>query len=75
MIRVLPIFDLFRHGRAESAFTVAPVVFVNSSAELYRPERDRKPASVRSKWIVERGEGDRVSLKLSWRTVDEEGGR
>lgn len=75
MIRVLPIFDLFRHGRAERAFQIAPVVFVNSSDELCYSEHRRQSAPVRASWTLAKGEGNRLSLKLSWTTAEEERGR
>jgi hypothetical protein len=75
MIRVLPIFDLFRHGRAESAFSVAPVVPVNSSDEFRSSEHGRHRVPVHSNWIMAGSEGGRPFLKLCWTTVREEGGR
>lgn len=75
MIRVLPIFDLFRHGRAESAFPIAPVVFVNSANELCYVDHRRQSSPLRANWIVGPGEDNRLSLKLSWTVIAEERGR
>jgi hypothetical protein len=77
MIRTLSILDLFRRGRAESAFRIAPVAFVNSSveefvdqAEFYCCERPGSQARVRSKWNIAGDDGDR--LTLSWTTANKE---
>jgi hypothetical protein len=79
MIRTLSIFDLFRHGRAESAFRIAPMAFVNSSlqefadqAEIDCCERPGSQARVRSKWNIAGDDGNRLLLTLSWTTANEE---
>lgn len=73
MIRTFPIFDFFRHGRAERKFRVAPVVFLNSQEKPFLEAYTRNRSSVRSSWIVAR-ESSRLSLRLSWTAINDQRG-
>lgn len=79
MIRALPIFDLFRHGRAESALREDFVFVTASTLELVAGQEESLDRSndrprVHSHWFLTQGEGNRHGLRMSW-TLDRKEGR